>query len=64
MSTPIESNPFHPPSGGSETSLRVSGEGSTRSGGPQAAEKNPLPEASFLGFDSPQTSPRCRSTLL
>ena len=54
VSTQIESNPFHPPWGGSETSWRVSGEGSIGSLGQQPTAKNPLPEASFLGFDPPQ----------
>jgi hypothetical protein len=44
VSTHLGSNTLHPPSGGSETSLRVSGEGSLGSSGQQPAASNPSPK--------------------
>ncbi len=44
VSTQVGGNTFHPPSGGSETSLRVSGEGAMGSSGQQPAASTPSPK--------------------
>ena len=45
VSTQLNRNTIHPPSGGSERSLRVSGEGSIRSSSVQAVANTPSPKA-------------------
>ena len=62
-STQISNNPPHPPSGGSETSLRVFGEGSIGIADPHASESNPSPKPRSSALTLPREGKeRCVDT--